>query len=105
MTVKLDVTKRTASAKAVRNIGDVPAVIYGPKQEPISITVNKVVFEKMLKEAGESTVINLVGIGEEVEVLIHERDTALPPHFFGCESYENDSGAMLAAAQQACHFD
>ncbi len=72
MTVKLDVTKRTVSAKAIRKTGDIPAVIYGPKQEPISIAVNKIVFEKMLKEAGESTVINLAGIGEDVEVLIHD---------------------------------
>lgn len=72
MTVKLDVTKRTASAASVRKEGNVPAVIYGPKQEPISVSVVKSVFEKVLKEAGESTVINLVGLGEEIEVLVHD---------------------------------
>lgn len=72
MTVKLDVTKRTTSAKAVRNGGDIPGVIYGPKQEPISVSLSKSVFEKVLKEAGESTVINLVGLGEEIEVLVHD---------------------------------
>ncbi len=72
MTVTLDVAKRTASAEAVRKEGNIPAVVYGPKQEPISITVSKAVFEKTLKSAGESTVINLVGLGDEVEVLIHE---------------------------------
>ncbi len=72
MTVTLDVAKRTVSAKAVRNGGNIPAVIYGPKQEPISITLSKTVFEKVLKEAGESTVINLVGLGAEIEVLIHD---------------------------------
>lgn len=71
MTVKLDVTKRVGSGAFVRKEGNLPGVIYGPKQEPISVSVNKVVFEKMLKEAGESTVINLAGLGEEIEVLIH----------------------------------
>lgn len=72
MTVKLDVTKRTTSAKAIRKSGGIPAVVYGPKQEPISIAVNKSIFEKMLKEAGESTVINLAGLDEEIEVLVHD---------------------------------
>lgn len=72
MTVKLEVTKRTTSAKAVRTHGDIPAIIYGPKQEPVSISLSKSIFEKVLKEAGESTVINLVGLGEEIEVLVHE---------------------------------
>jgi large subunit ribosomal protein L25 len=72
MTVTLDVAKRTVSAKAVRNEGNIPAVVYGPKQEPISISLSKTVFEKVLKEAGESTVINLKGLGEDIEVLIHD---------------------------------
>ena len=72
MTVTLDVAKRSASAKAVRHEGNIPAVIYGPKQEPISISLSKTIFEKVLKEAGESTVINLKGLGEDIEVLIHD---------------------------------
>jgi len=72
MTVKLDVRKRTVSAKAIRKNGDIPGVVYGPKQEPISIELNKSIFEKVLKEAGESTVINLVGLDEEIEVLVHD---------------------------------
>lgn len=72
MTVKLDVTAKTTSAKALRKAGLIPAVVYGPKQESLAISVNKSVFEKVLKDAGESTVIKLVGIGEEIEVLVHE---------------------------------
>jgi large subunit ribosomal protein L25 len=72
MTVKLDVSKRTTSATFVRREGDIPGIVYGPKQEPISISINKVVFEKLLSDAGESTVINLVGLGDEIEVLIHD---------------------------------
>jgi large subunit ribosomal protein L25 len=72
MTVTLEVAKRTTSADAVRKAGNIPAVVYGPKQEPISIFINKGVFEKTLKSAGESTVINLTGLGEQIETLIHE---------------------------------
>lgn len=72
MTVTLDIIKRTTSAKAVRKGGNIPGVIYGPKQEPISVSLSKSIFEKVLKEAGESTVINLVGLGEEIEVLVHD---------------------------------
>lgn len=72
MTVKLEVTAKTTSAKALRKAGSIPGVVYGPKQEPLAVSVEKTVFEKLLKEAGESTVINLVGLGEEIEVLVHE---------------------------------
>jgi len=72
MTLKLNVTKREGTAAAVRAAGNIPAVVYGPKQTPISIMVDKVVLTKLVEEAGESTIINLVGLGEEIEVLIHE---------------------------------
>ncbi len=72
MTIKLDVAKREGSAVALRANGKTPGVVYGPKQEPISIEVDTVTFTKVLEEAGESTIINLVGLGEEIEVLIHD---------------------------------
>lgn len=72
MTTKLEVTKREDSTQKVRSEGNMPGVVYGPKQEPISITVDKVLFEKTLQSAGESTIINLVGLGEEIEVLVHD---------------------------------
>ena len=72
MTVTLDVQKRTVSAPALRKTGAIPAVVYGPKQEPVSILVDKVTFEKVLKDAGESTVITLNGLDEALEVLVHD---------------------------------
>jgi large subunit ribosomal protein L25 len=72
MTTKLEVTKREDSTEKVRSQGSLPGVVYGPKQEPISITVDKVLFEKTLDIAGESTIINLVGLGDDIEVLIHD---------------------------------
>lgn len=72
MTETLQVAPRTMSAKAVRKMGDIPAIVYGPKQEPISIAVNKALFEKTLKGSGESTVIKLVGLDRAFDVLIHD---------------------------------
>lgn len=72
MTTKLEVTKRADTAEKIRTEGKIPAVVYGPKQEPISITIDKMQFEKTLREAGESTIINLMGLDEEIEVLVHD---------------------------------
>ncbi len=72
MTIKLEVTKRVGSAAALRAAGKVPAIVYGPKQEPVAIAIDTVLFTKTLEEAGESTIINLVGLPEEIEVLIHD---------------------------------
>lgn len=76
MTITLAVTARDESAKAevVRKNGDVPAVVYGAKQEPISITLSGKEFEKVRKEAGESTIVELAGLTEPIEVLIKSVD-------------------------------
>jgi large subunit ribosomal protein L25 len=75
MTVTLQIEKREVQGKkleALRAEGKLPAVVYGPKHAPENIVLDKVTFEKVLKEAGESTVITLVGAGEEIEVLVHD---------------------------------
>ncbi len=72
MTIKLEVVKREGDATTLRAKGMTPGVVYGPKQEPVSIAVDTVLFTKTLEEAGESTIINLVGLGDEIEVLIHD---------------------------------
>lgn len=52
--------------------GEIPAVFYGPKEEATSIAIDKRAFDKVWKEAGESTIVVLEGVGESKEVLIHE---------------------------------
>lgn len=76
MTITLDVQKREAGDKlvALRAQGKMPAVVYGPKQEAINLVVDEKVFEKVRHEAGESTIVNLAGLEEEVEVLIKQVD-------------------------------
>jgi len=79
MTISLAVTARDQSVKAevIRLSGDVPAVVYGPKQEPIAITLPGKEFEKVRKEAGESTIIELTGLEDKIEVLM--KDVAFSP--------------------------
>lgn len=62
------------SSKAIRTSDLIPGVVYGPKQENISVTVERGAFEKLFKSAGESTIIVLSGLAKPVEVLIHDVD-------------------------------
>jgi len=74
MTITLPVTERdnATTVDKLRASGTVPAVVYGPKQEPIHITIDAKEFDKIRKEAGESTIVELTGLKEPVEVLIKE---------------------------------
>lgn len=73
----LKATKRSTLGKGVsvmREGGEIPAVVYGPKQETTSITLNKKDFEKVFKTAGESTVVTLDVEGTAIPTLIHDVD-------------------------------
>ncbi len=64
--------------------GRMPAVVYGHKQEatPISLSVQD--FSKILRDTGESSVLDLEGLGKPMQVLIQEIDrdpvTNIPRH-------------------------
>jgi large subunit ribosomal protein L25 len=80
MTITLAATPRTETGKKTAHIraeGNLPAVMYGPKQAPTALTISKVDFDKVLKEAGESTVVTITGVGTPTQVLIH--DVAFDP--------------------------
>ncbi len=87
MTIALTATKRTEKGKdvfALRRAGSMPAVVYGPKQESLSITLNQREFEKAFKSAGESTVVTITVDGTSIPTLIHDVDhdpvTNVPRH-------------------------
>ena len=104
MTVKLEVSKRTNKADKDRKEGNVPGVVYGPKQEPVAISVSKKVFQKTLEEAGESTIITLEGLDEPIEVLVH--DVAFNAEFGGIshvDFYAIERGKELTT-DIALHF-
>lgn len=77
--MELAVTSRDAAQNpaALRRAGFMPAVVYGRKTASTPIAVNRKEFEKLFREAGESTVITLSGLEAGKQALIH--DVALDP--------------------------
>lgn len=75
MTFTLEATPRTEMGKKTKNLrteGKLPAVVYGPKHAPTALTLSKLDFDKVLKEAGESSVITITGLDKPTDVLIHD---------------------------------
>lgn len=70
----LDAKTRDLKTKldAIKRDGFIPAVFYGRKEKSTPIAVKKNEFEKLFKEAGESTVITLSGDFGSVDAMIHE---------------------------------
>lgn len=99
MTITLNATKREGTGRAGRRLladDQMPAIVYGPKQaaEPITLSVPE--FKKVLRDAGESSVIELKGLGSTLQVLIHEVDrdpvTTIPRH---ADLYAIEKGAKV----------
>jgi large subunit ribosomal protein L25 len=103
MVVSLSATKRVEMGKRVSALfdaGKMPAVVYGPKQESTPITLSQKDFEKVFREAGESSVIELSGVeATPLQVLIHEVDndpvTHRPRH---ADFYAIEKGAKVEVA-------
>ena len=71
--ITLQAIKREGGeGKVLRRKGVLPAVVYGSKEASTPIAIPMLAFEAALKEAGESSVIALEGVGETKNVLIHE---------------------------------
>lgn len=60
------------SPELLRDGGLIPAVLYGPKEAAVSISVNARKLESTWLEAGETTVITLKGAGADKDTLIHD---------------------------------
>jgi len=75
MTVTLTAKTRTERGKQLgklRKDGQLPAVVYGPKEDSTAIVLDQAAFEKVYRDAGESTIITLTGVGDDKEVLVHD---------------------------------
>ncbi len=75
MTITLKVEARTETGKKLKTLreqGKLPAVVYGPKHESTNLFLDGKEFEKVFREAGESSVLLLTGVGEDAEVLVQE---------------------------------
>lgn len=98
----LTATPRTVIGKSSARLapeGAMPAVVYGAKQEALPITLSIAEFSKMLRDAGESTVIDLAGLEKPMQVLIHDVDynpvTSQPRH---ADFYVIEKGAKVEVA-------
>jgi len=71
----LPVEKRPeGNTNALKRSGFIPGVVYGAHHESTPISISAVAFEKVLREAGEATIVSLSGIGAELPTLIHQVD-------------------------------
>lgn len=102
MTISLQASKREETGKRSKRLlsaGILPAVVYGPKQEALSVSIPLREFEKALKKAGESSVIELSGLDAPLQVLIQEVDrdpvTNTPRH---ADFYAIEKGAKVEVA-------
>lgn len=70
----LDVQTRDAKeqASALRKRGLVPAVFYGPKEASTPIAVDERALARTWREAGETTIIALKGVGDQKDTLIRD---------------------------------
>lgn len=79
MSVSLQATARVAvthgQLNAARAERKIPAVIYGPEMEPVSIMIESHPFSKALTEAGESTLVEVDLAGTKHNVLIKDMQT------------------------------
>ncbi len=68
----LKLKTETRNSGSQRQVGVVPAVVYGPKMETTPIAVSQAELKRVWKSAGESTVITLEGAIGGIDVLIHD---------------------------------
>ena len=98
----LTVSPRTVvgkSTKVLANEGAIPAVVYGPKQEAIPVSVPLLAFEAILRHGGESALIELSGLEKPIQALVHDLDrdpvTHVPRHV---DFYAVEKGAKVTVS-------
>lgn len=77
MRLSLEAKIRKEKAKKIRKERKIPAVLYGPKIKNLNLEIDEKEFEKILKETGEISLINLKvqdqkGKKKNYLVLIHD---------------------------------
>ena len=94
--LKIEKREEVGKPNKLREDGFLPAVFYGKKEESTPISVLASDFERVYKEAGESAVITLTGLGEPKEVLVQNVDfhpvKSIPRHV---DFYVLEKGAKV----------
>lgn len=92
-----EITGKASKALVAQDL--MPAVVYGPKHTAEAITVSYIAFTKILRDSGETSVINLTGLKSPMQVMIHEVDrdpvTENPRH---ADFYAIEKGAKVEVA-------
>lgn len=73
MNINVEAKMRTESVDSIRKSGNIPAVLYGPEIDSVSLFLNAVAFQKLYEEVGESTLLDFSVDGKEaVKVLVQD---------------------------------
>lgn len=72
LTAVIRVANGKGAAHRTRSEGNIPAIIYGPEIDPISIAVNEKELRTAMKNATSSSIINLDVDGKENRVVLRE---------------------------------
>lgn len=87
------------SSKKLAQDGLLPAVVYGPKQEALSISLGRHELEAVLRHGGEAAVIELTGLAKPLQVLIHDLVidpvTSIPVH---ADLYAIEKGSKITVS-------
>ncbi|MDP2642167.1 MAG: 50S ribosomal protein L25 [bacterium] len=75
LTLKAEIRDIKVKPEVIRKTGQIPAVFYGKKEASTPISIPKVDFLKVWKEAGESSVVTLETSEGKKESLIQDVDT------------------------------
>ncbi|MBI2642389.1 MAG: 50S ribosomal protein L25 [Candidatus Wildermuthbacteria bacterium] len=71
--LKAKIRKETRKeVDSLREQGKIPAVLYGPGRDTVSLVLEKKEFEKAFAQAGESTLVSLSLDSQNLSVLIHD---------------------------------
>ena len=118
LTLKAEIRDKTDKLDRIRKAGKIPAVFYGKKEASTAISIPKIDFLKVWKEAGESSVVILETPEGNKESLIqdvdldpitniprnadfyvfeqgHKVEVALPINFVGLAPAVKNLGGML----------
>lgn len=70
--ITAEIREKQDKISHIRNTRRVPAVIYGRKQDPISVVLDASDILRLYRKAGKSNIIDVAVGKKNIEVLIHE---------------------------------
>lgn len=79
--INLSATKRDVQQNALNKLraeGRLPAVVYGHKVEPVSLSIDAIAFDKVYRQVGESSLFDLV-IDNQPAVKVLVQDVQVHP--------------------------